>query len=374
MKILRRAVLSNRVAWAGLATLLLGLAVTYVGYGRWWGLAHASDVRLAVTTHLLATPAYRQYAREIRQIHGVLPEIAIVPDAAAEERDAAKAINQSRGNIRDGHYRVSLVARVELAHQLFARPIKVADYVGQSAIDVKNGQVSTPTFKFRGLDVALLAHAKFVSILAATDAKSLGAKSLYVRLELLDRRACDYKTARHIEQVFGNFTGWSEFAARRLFHVGLLLALRESGDFYYGGNFTLTPESSRYLGFPQALRMGDEDASRVCILITAVNRYGEPADETQTIAALEQVSREPIVMNEVLQVEASELDVDTVNSLLAGDLPRWVTDLMSVALLILLLFALRFVLGILVQIKTLITSPTRCVIQTESESGVKTDA
>ncbi len=276
------------------------------------------EVRLAITNRLRSIPAFRHYTQDLIRADGARPTIELIPHASGDEdlRNGVYRVNRADGTVPDGSYRALLVARTAFHNQLFKQPLWLTDYLGNVEFRIHHGQLVMMSLSVGEVAKASLLHARLASTLNAVPHAALESKYPNARLALLDGRACDFRTAKHIERLFANFAGWPEFPAERLVHAIFVAPNREPGSYYRRGDFALT--AGWRFGFPQALTLGDDRSCRVCVLATTVNGFGEPVDGTQTIVALEQVGAQPTVVREVLRVDAGEFNADVVNGLLAG--------------------------------------------------------
>jgi hypothetical protein len=359
-----------RLVAAVLVLVLIAAALAYIGYGRWWGKADAREIRNAIKGRLYSNPAYRGYTQYLLRSEGIRPAVQLVPDDSSTE-DQRKGLNhiaRGAGKIPDGQYQGVLFAETSFHSQLFKQPIELKDYVGAVALRIHNGLLVKLSVDTGKLATSSLLRAKLASLLTAVPRTEFDAKYPNARVELLDGRACDFRTAKHIERLFANFAGWPEFAVQRLIHAGFVARLGEAGDHYQRGSFALA--SGPHLGLPQALRLGSDESCRVCVLVTTVNSFGEPIDDAQAIVSLERVGTKPPVVREVLRVDAGEFDADAVNGLLAGHLAYpWIGTVATLAGVVVFMLLLRFLLGIFVQIKILFAATPQSVVVDRVKSG-----
>src|ERR1051325_3546425 len=371
----------------GGSVLAAALLVGYFGIGRWWRKASARDVQTAILRRLSSSLAYRQFAQDLKRREAVSPIIDIwlpVQESQSELDDrsvtgddlksAVGRIARARGTIRDGNYRLSIVARTEHNNLPFHQSVKLADDIGEVSFSIHNGRLQTYSLALRDLPQLSHLHERFITILAALRGPVLPPQYRSASLQLLDGRACNSRTARHIERLYSGGARWPDIVTERLVHLGFMTSIDEPALYYSSDHFALV--SSHLLGVAQALTLG-ERSCRVCVLATIRNAFGEAVDGEQTILALEQNDAGETTVREVLRIDATEFNADIVNGLVTGRISNpllW--NIVLVVGIIILAVVVRYVLAVCIQIKTLTTKPVMAVVPsspTGNSAGAKQD-
>ncbi len=356
-----------------LSILAVAVAVRYYGIGRWWSKASSTDIRSSILSRLNSLPPYRQFTSDLRR--RALTSLAVdvwlpvqnrrakttAPPSESDDVDLSdddlkkvvSRIAHGRGTIDDGHYRVTIIVRREYRVPLFQESVKLADCIGEATLTIHDGQIRACSIALRDLKQISDINERLIGILAALRDPILPIQYRGASLQLLDGRACDLRTARHIEQLYSSAAQWPNNITDRIVHLGFIASARELAIYYRQNHFSLT--SADLLGVPRAVTLG-ERVCRVCVLATMKNAFGEAIDTEQSILALEQADAAEITAREVRRVAAVDFNADLINGLLTGRISNPLMGyILTAVLAAALAIIVRYVLAVCVQIKTLFT-------------------
>jgi hypothetical protein len=386
--------MNRKRVWAVRALLCVGIlavvaAVRHFGIGRWWNKVSATDVRSSILSRLNSRSEYRQFTADLRRravtslaIEFWFPIQRLRADRTVSEdeeddsdlsddelRRMLGRITYARGTIADGRYHVTIVVRREYRLMPFRQSIKLADCIGEASVTILSGQVRACSIALRDLKRMSDLNERFVGILAVLRDPVLPPQYRGATLQLLDGRACDFRTAQHIERLYSAASQWPNIITERLVHVGFIASLQDPAIYYRSDHFALA--SSDLLGTPKAF-IWSERLSRICVLATMKNAFDEVIDSDQAILALEQVDRAGVTSREVRRVAAVDFNADLINGLLTGRISNPLLGYVVVAVLVIVCaIVVRYVLSLFVQLKILFTnaSPNVTVVSGSNSDG-----
>lgn len=330
-----------------IAISLIILAIRSFGTGRWWAKAEGRDIDIAIRNQVNSDRTYARFHQAIQRAGAARPVL--------DYWNLVPASGVAHGTVEDGHYRLSLVARTRMACSFLGRPVQLADYVGDADFTIHNGSLGPVSLHLRDLDLLSRQYVRLTSFLRSTPPATVAADHPGATLELLDARACSFRTAKLIERLYARGLSWPELAERFL-KVGSIPPRRDSPNYRREDHFTLASET--FLGIPQvAWITGNAQNCRICVLATQKDPFGESLDGLQSFVALEQAGDSPAIPRDVLRLDSIEFDPALVNLILAGGLPYARHEYFMVALMLVAILAgIRYVLSIATQAKALFGS------------------
>lgn len=332
--------MSRQGVWVLRTLLCVGIVavlitVRYYGIGRWWSKASARDIRSSILSHLNSLPEYRRFAADLRRpettsfavdvwlpVRRLRVKTAATPlesddvDLSDEVlQNTVSRITHAQGTVADGRYHVTIIVLRAYRTPLFHASVRLADCIGEAALTIRSGKVQACSIELRDLKQLSTLNGRFVDILAALRDPVLPLQYRGASLQLLDSRACDFRTAQHIERLYSSVAQWPNFLTEKLMHVGFITAPRDSQIYYSPDYFAVA--SADLLGTPKAYSWS-ERVCRVCVLATVKNAFGETIESEQTILAFEQTDGIEISAREVRRVAAIDFNADLINGLLTG--------------------------------------------------------
>jgi hypothetical protein len=99
--------------------------------------------------------------------------------------------------------------------------------MGDASITIHNGELGPVSLHLRDLDLLSRQYVRLASFLRSTPPAAVAAAHPGATLELLDARACSFRTAKHIERLYARGLSWPELTERFL-QVGSHAAARRT--------------------------------------------------------------------------------------------------------------------------------------------------